>query len=210
MRKDGKSYKEISLATQAPKSTLSTWLAADFPFEFNSENQIKHLERIRGLARSALRNRTNKKTEDLQRKVGQEILTFPHQDKGFKKAILASLYWAEGAKTEKPGHLKFANTDPELMRYFLELLRGCYPINEKKIKVYIYVHYYHEIRKTKIFWSNLLNVPQEQFGKVYVKKRSKKKRFRKNSYGICYLNYGDTWLRKEIMETARRLPELGK
>ena len=210
MRAARKTYREISAETGVPKSTLSTWLHVDFPFEMNPENQKIHLARIRKLAVSAIKSRVSIEKEKLQKKIKAEIADYPYANIGFSKSILACLYWAEGTKTEKSSELKFANTDPELMLYFLSLLRKCFSIQESRFKVYLQVHYYHEITATKKFWSTHLGIPLNQFGKVYIKPRSKKKRFRKNSMGICYLTYGDVRLRREILEIAHQLPSLLK
>jgi hypothetical protein len=50
-----------------------------------------------------------------------------------------------------------------------------------------------------------LQIPEKQFTAIYVKKRSRKKRFRKNFMGICLINYRDSAVRKEILELGRAL-----
>ncbi len=118
------------------------------------------------------------------------------------------MYWAEGNKCEKACGTKFANTDPNLAKLYVTLLRKCYNITEVKLKIGLYVHYYHSIKKTKKFWSKMLGIPLAQFYKVYVKKRSKTKRFRKNFAGICFIYYGDSKIRKELLELGYTLQKL--
>jgi len=109
------------------------------------------------------------------------------------------LYWAEGAKHEKVSGLIFVNTDPKLLELFISLLRNCYELDEKKFRVRLHLHYYHPIKETRQFWSKLLEIPESQFTKTLIKRRSLKKRFRKNFHGICILSYLSSSIRKEIL-----------
>ena len=115
------------------------------------------------------------------------------------------LYWAEGRKGGSGA--KFVNTDPNLVKLYTTLLRTCYNVDETKFSVGLYVHYYHSIEKVKKFWSETLNIPLSQFNKVYTKKRSETKRFRKNFAGICFVYYGDTLIRKELLTLGCSLCE---
>ena len=85
---------------------------------------------------------------------------------------------------------------------FITLFRNCYHIKEKKLRVRLHLHHYHDIKRTQKFWSELLNIPIKQFGKIYIKKRSKTKKFRENFAGICFIRYHNENLRFEILEKA--------
>jgi hypothetical protein len=119
--------------------------------------------------------------------------------------MLAMLYSAEGARHKGVSGLKFANTDPKMAQLYVILLRKCYKLDETKFRIFLHLHYYHDIKKSRNFWSKSLNVPLNQFGKVYIKKRSKTKRFRKNFMGICFISYLDSNIRKEVMEIFEQL-----
>ena len=120
------------------------------------------------------------------------------------------LYWAEGAKGEKSGPIKFANTDPALAFLFISLLRSAYLLDEKKFRVRLHLHYYHNHTEAVAYWSNLLRVSKSQFGKIHVKKRSARKRFRKNFAGICFVVYHDTNVRDELTAIARAIGSQAK
>ncbi|MEK7515349.1 MAG: hypothetical protein AAB555_00235, partial [Patescibacteria group bacterium] len=119
--------------------------------------------------------------------------------------ILAMLYWAEGGKSERAGGLKFTNTDPALAKLYISLLRLAYQLDESRIRVRLHLHYYHRHREAVAFWSKLLDVPSSQFGKIYVKKRSVLKRFRKNFQGICFINYFDGAVRRELLSLGQQI-----
>lgn len=92
-----------------------------------------------------------------------------------------------------------------MIELFATLLRRCYAIEEKKFRIRLHLHYYHPVKKTKQFWSNLVRVPLGQFNKVYLKKCSKTKRFGKNFMEICFLKYSDSGVQKELLATTEEL-----
>ena len=116
------------------------------------------------------------------------------------------LYWAEGTKSDRTG-LKFVNTDPVLAKFYISLLRSAYVVDESRIRVRIHLHYYHRHKAAVTYWSNLLGVPRSQFGKIYVKKRSVLKRFRKNFQGICFINYFDGSIRRELLSLGLQIAQ---
>lgn len=120
------------------------------------------------------------------------------------KALLSMLYWAEGSKGRKD-IVTFANTDPQLTKLFIYLLRNSFVLDESKLRVRVHLHYYHNENKVKKFWSKLLRIPISQFGKTYWKKRGENKIYRKNMAGICFVRYNSLALKEEIMFYARNL-----
>lgn len=205
LRASGKTYKEIRDLLNIPKSTLSNWLSKKFSGVFSKEKQLSHLAKIRPLAADAKKREREEKQTILRKKVSKEAKTYPLNNIGLLKSVLSALYWAEGAKHKGVSGLKFVNTDPKLAKFYITILRKCYKLDEVKFRIRLHLHYYHGIREAKKFWSNLLNIPLNQFTGVYVKKRSRKKRFRKNFMGICFINYLDSNIRKELLELANQL-----
>src|SRR3989338_5878558 len=204
-RSQGKSYSEITRLFKVPKSTLSTWLNKKYASMYSKEKQLAHLAKARPFALAAVQRRIEQVNKRITENVASEFKKYPLSEIGLQKSILASLYWAEGAKSPKMSGLMLANTDPKMIRLFATLLRKCYPIDERKFRVRLHVHYYHPVRKTRAFWSKIANVPLSQFNKVYLKKRSLTKRFRKNFMGICFLKYSDSNIRKELLAITEQL-----
>lgn len=205
MRANGKTYQEIKTALKIPKSTLSNWLSREFVGSFSRKDQLTHLAKIRPAALAVLKKKRDDLDTLLRKKIMQEIKTYPIKNIGFLKSLLAVLYWAEGAKHRGVSGLQFTNTDPDLSRFFITLLRKCYKLNESRFRIRLHLHYYHKIVESKKFWSKLLKIPLSQFTSTYIKKRSRKKRFRKNFMGICLMRYLDSNIRKDIMELNHQL-----
>ncbi|MDP2736315.1 MAG: hypothetical protein Q8O59_00835 [bacterium] len=205
LRKAKKTYSEITKILGVPKSTLSVWLSEKFEGVFDKKAQLAHLARIQPLA-VAIKNRNIKRRADILReKISQEVKRYPLKNIYLLKSMLAMLYSAEGARYKGVSGLKFANTDPKMAQLYITLLRKCYKLDESRFRIRLHLHYYHSIKKSKKIWSNLLNVPLGQFNKPYIKKRSKTKRFRKNFIGICFIDYLDSNIRREIMEIFSQL-----
>lgn len=122
------------------------------------------------------------------------------------KSLLAMLYWAEGTKGGSGGPI-FTNTDPVLLYLYLRLLRMAYPIKESRLRIRIHIHHYHNPEASIRFWSRILGVPRSQFGKIYVKKRSTRKKFRENFQGICFIKYFDTAIRRELLALGTLIAE---
>ena len=205
LRKEGKTYAEIRKIYPIPKSTLSVWLGEKYAGIFDKEAQYEHLKKIRILAVTRIREDKIVRDTVHTARGTAAAQSLPVQDKGFQKALLAMLYWAEGTKHEKAAALTFSNTDPRLVVLYLSMLRNCFDIDEKRLRVRLHLHYYHNKRETRQYWSKLLDVPENQFGKLYVKKRSKTRKFRRNFKGICIVFYGSTGLLIEMLALGQAI-----
>lgn len=205
LRTEGYSYGDISLKLKIAKSTLHTWLSgikvSDRSIRFD---RLAHLKKIRLLAGDKHRKLRNERLTSISDRTKNEVDNYQLKDINTAKSMLSMLYWAEGAKSR--GCVNFANTSPELSLLFITLLRRCYAIDESKLRIRLHLHNYHPIAETRNYWSDLLNIPVSQFGKIYIKKRiNSGKRSRKNFYGICFIRYHSEDLRYEILEIGRHI-----
>ncbi|OGG90158.1 hypothetical protein A3G12_03240 [Candidatus Kaiserbacteria bacterium RIFCSPLOWO2_12_FULL_54_10] len=205
MGKLGKTYPEIREKFPIPKSTLSTWFknAGKKP---DRTRQLEHLKRIRPIAVATIHRKKEARVALATGIATRELNRLPLKNKSIQKALLAMLYWAEGAKSDMTG-LRFVNTDPVLAKLYISLLRSTYALDERRIRIRLHLHYYHKHREAITFWSKLLKVPNSQFGKIYVKKRSVQRRFRKNFQGICFINYFDGAIRRELLSLGQQVAQ---
>lgn len=207
LRKRGKSYKQIQKEIGVPSSTLCTWLGHKYPEVFTEQVRMEHLGRIRKIATNSIRAAKLKRDRvyfllgrQLARKVNAESVLY-------LKSLLSMLYWAEGTKHHRVSGLRFANTDPRMIYLYMALLRKCYSIDETRLRLRIHVHYYHNIEQTKRYWTRLTKIPATQLGKIWIKPRSKTRKFRENFMGLCFVSYLDSSIRKEILELAYAIQE---
>ena len=177
LRKKGLTYGEITTQLNVSKSTLFTWISGikRSALETKLEREA-HMKHIQGLAALANRKRRIDRLEEIRRNIQKEVDKYDVDNKDYLRSLLSMLYWAEGSKGR--GQVVFANTDPVLSVLFITLLRKSYEINEEKLHVRLHLHYYHKIKESRKIWSELLRIPESKFGKIYIKKRSKTRKFR--------------------------------
>ena len=84
-----------------------------------------------------------------------------------KELLIAgtALYAGEGAKTD--GRVKFANSDPRMIWFFVMWLRRCFVVDERRLRFGLYLHEGLDLRAATAFWSALTDIPRPQFTKPY-------------------------------------------
>ena len=96
------------------------------------------------------------------------------------------LYWAEGEKDRNA--LRFYNSDPEMVRFFVVFLKTYFNLREEEIRITCNLFADHVQRQHEIeqFWLEVAQLPECSLGESYVNvysKHSKKKRANRLPYG---------------------------
>ena len=205
LREKGYSLSRLEREIKVPRSTIHYWLkGTKKPEHFTKEERLRWIKSIQPLGALANRKKHELWVEKFKEEADEEIAN-SRLDTEVKKSLLSILYWTEGNKTG--GIVQFVNTDPRMVLLFITLLRECYQIDETKLRLRLHLHEYHDERKTKKFWSELLKIPTDQFYKTYRKERSKEKIYRKNFGGICFIRYNSTYLKEKLLQRAYSLAE---
>lgn len=97
-----------------------------------------------------------------------------------------ALYAGEGAKTD--GAVKFANSDPEMVRFFCAWLRRFFEIDESRLRVRVYLHQGLDLDAAEAFWSKLTDISRTQFGKAYRAVPDPSIRKNKHKFGCVYVS----------------------
>lgn len=92
--------------------------------------------------------------------------------------FLCALYWAEGNKKD----FILTNTDPNLIRVFVYILRNDLNIEDDRLQVSIRVYEDLDSAKCLSFWSEVVGVPREKFTNIHVLPG---KKIGKLQYGMC-------------------------
>jgi hypothetical protein len=200
LRKQGFSLKEISEKVKVAKGTVSLWVK---DIELTPKACIRLLARIKKGQYISARNK-RKKTELREkmfekeaRKWASGIRISAQQE----KLICAMIYWCEGAKGHAQG-IDFTNSDPYLVKYFIDLLGRVFSVPRDKICARLHLHSYHDPEKQKKFWAKILRISEDQFRNPYLKPNSKK-RIRKDYPGCINIRYYDSILARKIMHLAK-------
>lgn len=116
------------------------------------------------------------------------------RDKELKLAGVM-LYWAEGAKGG--GSVKFVNSDPAMIRLFLDFLRNVCCIHEERLKLLIHMYPDQDDDELRDFWSKITDVSKDNFYKSYIHTGKTGTYKNKSLYGTIAINYSD----KRLLDT---------
>lgn len=202
LRKLGKTYLEIQQITKykIPKSTLSYWckgvvLPQDYYDKVRFFNQI-NLAKFRELALQVNRTKQQKLLETIYK---QNKYLLNKIDEDVQKIILAILYLGEGTKWKSSRYLGLGNSNPEVIKLYLKLLRDCYKIDENKLKCRISYRADQDINVLQNFWSVITKIPLNNFYKTKFDPRTIGKITKNIGYkGVCVVYYCDTKIQLEL------------
>lgn len=187
LRKRGFSIQEIANLLNVSKSSVSLWVR-DIVL---NRQALERLKKISDKARQkAVRTNKNKAEEELketEQKIRLEIAKIK-DSKELRKLLCSFLYWCEGGKEKSS--VRFANSDPMMIKTFLYLFRSSFKVDEKKFRICLHLHEYHNEQKQKRFWSKVTNIPATQFLKIYKKSNTGKNK-KKGYPGCVSIRYHD-------------------
>lgn len=191
LRKKGWSIKSIAGHLDVSKASVSGW-CRDIKLtqkqkDFLLEKAIKagHKGRIIGAE-------TNRQKKIQSIKFYKELGA--REIGGFSKRDLlvagVSLYWGEGSKTDRSA-LAFVNSDPDAIIFMYHWFQIIFCIPKKDFMPRIFINETHSQRIKKVlnFWSNLLQLPIEQFGNPVLLKMKQHKIYKNHEsyYGVLSL-----------------------
>lgn len=206
LRKEGYSLGEIKEKVPVSKGTLSLWLRnIVLPEEAQKKIDSKKTNgqiasRKAKLAQTALRE---KEAESL----AETMLNTINLGNAEIKLMCAMIYYCEGIKNVRDG-VVFTNSDPGMIGLFLALFRKSFVLEEKKFRVCVHLHSYHDKDKQLNFWSKTSSIPVQQFIKPYQKPHSGL--YKKEGYQGCVsVRYGNVRIAREMKAIAVQFMEKG-
>ena len=108
-----------------------------------------------------------------------------------------ALYAGEGSKTG--GSLVFANSDPVLMRIFVDWLRSAFAVDESRLRVKLYLHADLDVAAAIEFWAAVNGIPGSQFNKPYRAVVDETMRHNRHQYGCASVVFHNTLLHRRVM-----------
>ncbi len=199
LRKKGLSYNEISLKLGVGKSNLSSWFS-DLVLSKAVEKVLinkkkKHIDEVRNKALLSLKNKRDKQQKITESEI-EKSLSNINFDRNTKEALLAVLYLGEGFKAKST--IGLGNSNPNIMKLFVGLLRSIYELDEAKFRIYLHLRYDQNDVLEKKYWSKLLFIPLNKFGKTQFDKRTKGSKTWKEYHGVCSAYYYDAKIEKRL------------
>lgn len=192
LRRQGKTYGEIqkTLGRKIPKSTLSCWcdgiLLSKLQHQRIKTHADKKIHKGRLLALAVNKVRREKYLKSIDLRIARLAKTIEHND--VKKIAAAMLYLGEGSKVRST--VAFGNSNPDIIKLFLNLLRSAYKIDEAKFRCTVLCRADHDTAKLEKFWAQITKIPSTQFYKTRIDPRTIGKPSKKPNYmGVCVIDY---------------------
>jgi transcriptional regulator with XRE-family HTH domain len=183
--KHGYSIKQIAAIVGVSRSSVSLWvrdieLTEDQHAALRERNPAYN-QQLSGRAIASAKRRA-------------ERLAFQQEGRAFARrrdpvhAAGCMLYWAEGSKSRND--VQFCNSDPEMVRFFVDFLRRYFALSDKHIRLRCYLFADHATRQRDVerYWLQVTGLPHSCLRRSIVNvysKHSLKKRQNKLPYGTC-------------------------
>lgn len=174
LRKAGESIRNITKQLGVSKSSVSYW-CRDISL---TESQIKKLSKQQRLgalkAAENKRKKRKKRVKEMKKLGAREVGAINKRDL-FMLGL--ALYWGEGYKRGSQ-ETALTNSDPSIIKLFIRWLEEIYSISRNDLILRVSINEIHKNRESKVirYWSQITQIPQEQFTKTsYIKTKTKKK-----------------------------------
>jgi hypothetical protein len=210
LRKSGKTYGEIIkvIGQSIPKSTLSDWCRSIY---LNSKQRRKIEKKVKdncakGMAVAWIVNKERRRKYLNSIVERNKHLSKILNNKDVGKVALSMLYLGEGTKGLTRGSLRIGNSDPFVIDLFLNLMRKCYKIDEKKFRCTVLCRADQNIKQLETYWSNITKIPLPQFYKARIDPRTIGKPTKKLDYkGVCVIDYFSADLFLDLMQIPKTI-----
>lgn len=210
LRKSGKTYGEIIkiIGQSIPKSTLSDWCSKIY---LNSKQRKIIDKKIKdnckkGMEVAWIINKKRRKKYLKSIVDRNKYLAKIFKDKNVGKIALSMLYLGEGAKSLDRGSLRFGNSDPFIIGLFLNLIRKCYKVDEKKFRCTVLCRADQNIDDLEKFWLKITKIPKSQFYKARIDARTIGKPSKKPDYkGVCVIDYFSADIFLDLMQIPKTI-----
>lgn len=207
LRQNGYTYNEIQdeLGIEIPKSTLSS-ICKNIEMTKTYHNKIESLNahNLKEARKKALAVNKHKRDKYLSEITDRTSKLVKNLDISTLKIALAMLYWGEGAKWKGHSGLMLGSSDPLIITTYINLLKQCYSIDVTRLRCRISHRHDQDINQLTKYWSNLTNIPLDNFYKTKPDPRTKGKKTRSTDYqGVCVIVCtGSTEIQLELQTIA--------
>lgn len=161
LRAHGWTMADIATQLGVARSSVSVW-TRDVAFVPDHDRTRERRRKARQRVPNVLQRRKQEEIERLLAEGAERIGQLSERD--FLIAGVA-LYAGEGAKRD--GMVALANTDPRFIAFYCAWLRHFFDIDERRLRLFLYLHKGLDLEAAVSYWSALTGIPPERFGKPY-------------------------------------------
>ncbi len=113
------------------------------------------------------------------------------------------LYAGDGRKGD--GEVRFANSDPTMIALFCRWLRAFFDVDERRLRVRLYLHEGLDLEAATRYWSELTAVSETQFTKPYRAVPDAGIRHNKHEHGCAHVSMSCSRTQRQILGLMRAL-----
>lgn len=209
LRQQGLSINQICKQMGAAKSSVSMWIRdIQLTDEQKKALEIQHYA-YRAQANGGATN--SRKFRELRRQYQEEGRLKARENDPLHLAG-CMLYWGEGTKARNA--LTLANSDPDLLCFYLRFLRESLMVEEIQITLRIMCYTNNGLTQADIenYWLEKFQLPHECLGKTLVnmQPRSSQQKGRKLLYGTCDIAIYNTRLVQHVLGAIQEYTGIDK
>ena len=121
----------------------------------------------------------------------------------FLMGLGLGIYWGEGNKISLHA-VRVTNSDPKVISTFRRFLKEICGVDDKKIRYSIVCFNDSSTTECKRYWSEMLQITSDNFGKiVQIPTQGKGTYTKKSQFGVCTITVSNiklkTWIMKQIV-----------
>jgi hypothetical protein len=195
LRAGGRTLLEIADELGVSKSSVSLWVR-DVPLPPRPARRSGPRRRAPNALQRRKQDEIDALLEEGRRRIGHL------SEKEFLVAG-AALYAGEGAKTGNT--VKLANSDPRMVAFFCAWLRHHFEIDERRLRISLYLHQGLDLDAAIAFWSAVTQIPPTQFTKPYRAVPDPTIRRSKHPRGCASVVYSSTSVHRAVMGLVQAL-----
>lgn len=185
LRFQGLSLNQIYERTHIPKTTIRSWIS-DIKLSTGQKDILKK-RALGALQAGRIKVAKIQKDKKLRKEKVLRIKGIKDIDKLTSREFFIAgiaLYWAEGFKNKYEHRLGFCNSDPDMIKFYLNWLEKTLGIDNKKITARLSLNnlYKKRVKEIEHHWSQITGIPLSQFTSTFYQKTNWKKKYDGNNY----------------------------
>ena len=205
LRNNGLSIKDIHKKLGIPLSTLSGWLK-DVKLNKNQRAKLEKKWRqalVDARVKAVLWHNEQKKfrIEQAQTQAKTTLSQIDITDKNILDLTLALLYLGEGSK--KTLGTSMGNSDPQILKFFITILKYNYAIDNKNIKCELHLRADQDPNKIRKYWSKELHLSIKNFMTISIDERTSGKPTYHSYKGVCVVRCGNVAIQRKLVYLSK-------
>lgn len=209
LRQRGTSLRSVEKILGIPKSTLSGWFR-NVPLTKSQKLVLKRnhqiaLSKAREKATAWHNQQKDNRIREAEESAAKLLSMADLKNPAISELALAMLYLGEGLKTRSGTGI--GNSDPLILKFFVNVLLKIYKININKIKCSLHLRADQDPEAMKRYWSKELHIPVENFTSPSIDLRTKGKATYSTYFGVCVVQCGNISLQRKLLYISRKFCE---